>query len=68
MYSRDLFLSRDFHCQIAIIIVKAVYMYAEENLTAGSTAIISQGMRQVNIVRVVIDILLSRSANPKPWG
>lgn len=46
----DLFLSRDFHCQIAVIIVNAIYIFVEETPAAGSTAIISQGMRQVNLI------------------
>lgn len=45
---RDLFLSRDFHCLVAIVIVKTVYTFAEETLPAGSAAIISQGVRQVS--------------------
>ncbi|XP_065206271.1 ectopic P granules protein 5 homolog isoform X2 [Planococcus citri] len=46
----DLFLPREFHCQTAIMIVKTLYLYAEEVPTASSTAIISQSVRQVSSV------------------
>lgn len=46
----DLFLSRDFHCQIAIIIVKTIYTYTDDVPVSGSSVIISQGMRQVCLI------------------
>jgi hypothetical protein len=44
---RELFLPRDFHCHVAVVIVKAVYTFAEEAAPVGGAAIISQGVRQV---------------------
>lgn len=57
-FFRDLFLPREFHCQIAIMIVKTLYLYAEEVPVAGGAALISQGVRQVGNTYIIMPMMV----------